>query len=152
MISKYFSKAECTRSSTAARLGISNEPDQATWMRIKLLMTFVMDRIREATAPIVPNSVYRSPAVNAKVPGSAKTSQHMVGEACDFLPNGWTVNNTIKKILELNIPFDQLIDEYGQWVHISYSSQRPNRGQILRYRKISGKLHITKLDRKDFIA
>jgi hypothetical protein len=77
------------------------------------------------------------------------TSQHCEGEAWDFLPSGWTVRKTMRKILELGIPFDQMIDEYGSWVHISYTERRANRGQILQYRKVRGKTVVTTLKPED---
>ena len=108
--------------------------------RIGLLMGKVMDPIREHFGvPITPNSVYRSRAVNAAVPGSA-TSQHMTGEACDFIVPGVSVRAVMRAILDLGLPFDQLIDEYGQWVHVSYTERRANRGEILEYRRVNGRV------------
>jgi hypothetical protein len=77
--------------------------------------------------------------------GGSSTSQHCFGEAVDFLPIGWTVRNTMRKVLELGLPFDQMIDEYGVWVHISYTERRANRMEILQYRKVAGKTVIKKL-------
>lgn len=140
MFSKYFSMAECVRSTTAWKLGIMNIPPDEIWPRIGLLMEKVMDPIREHFGvPITPNSVYRSRAVNAAVQGSA-TSQHMTGEACDFIVPGVSVRAVMRAILDLGLPFDQLIDEYGQWVHVSYTERRANRGEILEYRRVNGRV------------
>ena len=137
-ISKYFSKLECTRSTTAARLGIKNEPDEDQWNNINLFMNNCMDKIRELfNAPIVPNSVFRSAELNAKIGGS-KTSMHMEGLACDFVVPGVSVANAVKRIIDSGIEFDQVIDEYGSWVHVGW---RPtgNRRQKLKVRKYNGK-------------
>jgi hypothetical protein len=55
-ISKYFTREECTRSTTAIRHGIKNSPTPEQWKRIALMANKVMDIIREATAPIFPTS------------------------------------------------------------------------------------------------
>ena len=137
-ISKYFTKQECTRSTTASRLGIKNEPSPEQWDNIKLFMNNCMDKIRELfNVPIVPNSVFRSLELNTKIGGS-KTSMHMEGLACDFVVPGVSVTNAVKQIIASGIEFDQVIDEYGSWVHIGW---RPtgNRKQKLKVRKNSGK-------------
>lgn len=59
----------------------------------------------------------------------------MTGHAADIvdLTNGNEL--LFKKIIELNLPFDQIIDEFGfRWVHVSYDSKR-NRKDILQARK-----------------
>lgn len=137
-ISKYFTKQECTRSTTAARHGIANEPNEDQWKNIALFMNNCMDKVRELFGvPIVPNSVFRSLELNTKIGGS-KTSMHMEGLACDFVVPGVSVANAVKQIMASGIEFDQVIDEYGSWVHIGW---RPtgNRGQKLKVRKYNGK-------------
>ena len=135
-ISKWFTRRECTRSEIAAREGIVNEPNDTQWVAIIFLMTNVMDKIRDLCGVAIrPTSVFRCKKVNTKAKGS-KDSQHMRGEACDFLPLGWTVKDTMRLIIANNIPFDQLIDEYGAWVHISVKATGKNRGEICRFRKV----------------
>ncbi len=149
MISKWFSRAECTRSQTARKMGRDNQPTAEVWRRIKLLMTKIMDPIREYFGrPIDPSSVYRDPVVNVHVGGSA-TSQHPYGEACDFNVPGVSVREVMRAILKMGIPFDQLIDEYGQWVHVSYTERRANRGEILEYRRVNGRVQKRYLKREE---
>lgn len=139
MLSKWFSLSECIRSSVARKLGIDNHPSEEIIQRIKTLMLKVMDPIRDLFGlPISPSSVYRSWAVNTEVGGSA-TSQHPEGEAADFNVPGYKVREVMRRIIAAGIPFDQLIDEYGQWVHISYTERRKNRGEILEYRRLNGR-------------
>lgn len=139
MLSKYFSLAECIRSRKAKLLGLNNYPPKEVIERLKRFLTTVMDPIRELFGlPISPNSVYRSWPVNTAVGGSA-TSQHPEGEAADFNVPGQTVREVMRRIIAAGIPFDQLIDEYGSWVHISYTERRPNRHQILEYRMVNGR-------------
>ena len=137
-ISKWFTKLECTRSTTAARHGIANEPNANQWKAIEWFMQNCMDLVRDLFGvPIVPNSVFRSLAVNTLVGGS-KSSDHMKGYACDFVVPGIRITDTVKQIRKAGIEFDQLIDEYGQWVHIS-CKPNGNRHQVLMVRRIGVK-------------
>lgn len=46
-------------------------------------------------------------------------------------------------IIEMNLPFDQLIDEFDMdWVHVSFGPR--NRRQILHAKKVNGKTIYTK--------
>lgn len=138
MLSKWFSLAECIRSSKATLLNLNNYPPDEVIARLKVFLTKVMDPIRELFGvPISPSSVYRSWPLNKAVDGSA-TSQHPEGEAADFNVPGLTVREVMRRIIAAGIPFDQLIDEYGSWVHISYTERRANRGEIWEYRRTKG--------------
>jgi len=139
MLSKWFSMSECIRSSKATLLNLNNYPPDEVIARLKVFLTMVMDPIRELFGvPISPSSVYRSWPLNTAVNGSA-TSQHPEGEAADFNVPGHTVREVMRRILASGIPFDQLIDEYGSWVHISHTFRRENRRQILEYRMVNGR-------------
>lgn len=87
--------------------------------------------------PIIVHSAYRSPAVNAAVGGSA-TSQHMRGEAVDFHVLNIDVPNVFQALRTSSIPYDQLIEEAGTWVHISFVRGSPRR-QALRMAIKNGK-------------
>ncbi len=121
---KHFTMNEMTRSSTAKRYGIDNTPTEEQKACLKALVEKVLDPLREAWgAPIIVDSGYRCPRLNKIVKGSS-TSQHLLGQAADI----HTVKDTPaenKKLFQLiqkfNLPYDQLIDEYGyNWIHISY--------------------------------
>lgn len=59
----------------------------------------------------------------------------MTGQAADIIDLTHGNEYLLKKIKELNLPFDQLIDEFGfRWVHVSYDPSR-NRRQILQAQK-----------------
>ena len=137
-ISKWFTYGECTRSTTAIRNNIDNTPNEEQLASLKALCFNFLDKVRDTcNRPISPFSMFRCFQLNVLV-GGAKNSQHMNGEAVDFLPTGLTVMQTMKLILQNDIEFDQLIDEYGSWVHASYTTKGKNRKQILQYRKING--------------
>lgn len=131
---KYFTIQELTISNTAQRKGIDNTPDQKAAAALTALVTNVLDPLREAWGrPIVVNSGYRCPKLNRAVGGVAR-SQHTKGEAADIrtLSNRrWENEQLFKLIVQLKLPFDQLIDEHGySWIHVSYAEGR-NRRQVL---------------------
>ena len=130
---KYFTINELTKSSTAQRLHINNNPTQKVKDNLNKLIDNVLDPLRELYGkPIIVNSGYRCTKLNKAI-GGAKNSQHLVGQASDIR----TVQNTKESNKELfdliknsKLPFDQLINEYDyNWVHVSYSPR--NRRQIL---------------------
>ena len=149
--SKYFTFNELTRSDTANRLKIDNEPkEEATKDNIKELMLF-LDGVREGWTEeckdkgygdpaIMVNSGYRSEALNKAVNGS-KTSEHMLGTAADIEPK----NGRNKEFFEwmktyvADKNFSQLINEYPDknecpsWIHISIRGRfyRPYSCQVL---------------------
>lgn len=124
-MAEFFTKSELTRSDTARILKIDNTPTPEASAALDALMWNVLDPIRRMWGkPIIVNSGYRCPKLNAAVGGSA-TSQHMKGEAADITAGGPTENKELfDMIAQSAIPFDQLIDEKNYcWIHVSY---RPN--------------------------
>lgn len=98
---------------------------------MKALCANLLDPLRaELDRPIVVSSGYRSPALNRAVHGSA-SSQHCKGEAADIIVPGLSVDEVVKAIRESGLPYDQLINEFGGWVHVSFSLVRERR-QALR--------------------
>jgi zinc D-Ala-D-Ala carboxypeptidase len=119
MLSPHFSLDELIFSQTSARLGIDNTPDAAVLVNLKRLAG-VLEQVRETLGgtPIVVSSGYRSPNLNKAV-GGAQSSAHLTGLAVDFTaPHFGSVMATAKAIARSGIEFDQLIFEYGRWVHL----------------------------------
>ena len=83
-LSPNFTLAELTASETAERNGLDNTPDATALANLQRLAEF-LETIKTALSgkPVMINSAYRGPAVNAHVGGS-KSSQHMVGCAADI--------------------------------------------------------------------
>ena len=127
-LSPHFTLVEMTVSSKGTRLGLDNTPTPQAMD--KLYDTAAgLERVRDVLCtPIVVISGYRSPKVNAAV-GGAMHSQHMNGEAADFIsPSFGTPLDICREILNHAdyVDFDQLIWEGaghggGAWVHISFS-------------------------------
>ena len=125
MLTPHFTLEEFTASQTASRMGISNMPTGQEYENIKRCAE-TMEAVRTllGNKPILISSGYRSPQVNAAVGGSS-TSAHMSGLACDFICPGF---GTPKEICQMLQPYmgqlkiDQLIYEYGDWVHLGLST------------------------------
>lgn len=130
---KYFTIDELIKSDTAKSNNISNIPTSQEKDCLIALVENVLDPLREAYGkPIIVTSGFRCEELNNLVKG-AKTSQHRFGQAADIRSKEDTKKENKKLfdlIIKLNLPFDQLIDEYDyNWVHVSYSPK--NRKQIL---------------------
>lgn len=129
-LSEHFTIDEFTFSQTASRNGISNDPPPDVVSALHRT-AMGMEMVREAlgNVPILVSSGYRSPALNAVVGGQIG-SQHLLGEAVDFTaPTFGSPGDVMRAIVKSDVPYDQIILEFGRWVHISFSDR--NRHQML---------------------
>jgi hypothetical protein len=145
-ISEHLDLAEVTRSETAKRKGISNEPTAEHLENFKKLAENIFEPIRNHfNVPIHISSGYRSKALNTSIGGSL-TSQHCSGEAIDIDMDGSSngvTNKMVFDFIKANLNFDQMIWEFGNsnnpdWVHVSYESTGKQRKQILKASKVGG--------------
>ena len=142
ILSKNFTLNEFTKSVSAIRNGIDNSPNAEHIRNIQLLVKYVLQPLREGlNKPIRITSGYRSESLNKLIKGSKK-SQHCKGQAADlqFKVDGVMDNKAIwDKVIELGLPFDQMINEFNySWIHISYNHEY-NRKSLLEAYKESGK-------------
>ena len=129
ILSKNFSLVELTKSQTAERKGISNDPSPDHQENLRLLCERVLQPIRDHFNHVVSvSSGYRSPALCAAI-GSSVDSQHAKGMAADFEIYG-TPNNEIFNWIKNNLMFDQMILEFWNedetnsgWLHVSYNPE-----------------------------
>ena len=131
---KHFTLRELIKSDTAIRKGIKNVPNRQEEQNLIALVDKILDPLREAyKKPIIVTSGFRCEELNRLIGGS-KTSQHRTGQAVDIrtIPDTPEENKKLYDlIIQLNLPFDQLIDEHNfDWVHVSFSEK--NRKQILK--------------------
>lgn len=145
-LSNNFSLDEATVSDTAARLGIDNTPDPKSLANMveaakymEILRTFLGNKVINVT------SWYRSPVLNIVIPGSSRTSAHQIGYAIDCTVTGLSPLGLCIKAKECfdyhNIAYDQIIHEYGKWMHISFDPK--SRKQCLTiFKNNAGKKYI----------
>jgi len=135
-LSPHFTLEELTISQYAARNGVDNTPSEAILANLRRLCADYLEPLRLAVAsPIVISSGYRSPQVNKAVGGSGG-SAHMYGLAADLTVPGMPVRKVCQQIVALRLPFDQIIDEFGAWVHIAIAPKNTKpRGHMLEARR-----------------
>jgi hypothetical protein len=143
-LSKHFTLAEFTKSQTATRLGLKNQPGPEHIVRLEALCENVLEPVRVMFGiPFSPSSGYRSPEL-CKAIGSKPTSQHARGEAVDFEVPGLSNRDVAQWIVD-NLDFDQLILEFYEegdpnsgWIHVSYVDGDKNRKEVLTLTKEHG--------------
>jgi hypothetical protein len=114
-----FTLDELTASESAERNGWDNTPNDAELENLKRLADFLEQvKVVLGGKPIMVNSAYRSKKVNDAV-GSKDTSQHRLGCAADIRVPGMTPDEVVRKIIASGISYDQLINEFNRWTHIS---------------------------------
>lgn len=122
-LTEHFTEEECEYSSTAIRLGIKNKIPDECRVALVSLFTFIVEPLRvELGVPFSPDSAYRCLELNRALK-SKDDSQHVKGEAVDLKIKGWTPKQIADKIQAMGLPYDQLIEEYGEdgWCHVSFS-------------------------------
>lgn len=126
-----FSISELITSDTAARHNINNMPDIRALDSMLELIYYVLQPLREIIKkPMKITSGFRNSEVNRLV-GGARNSQHLTGQAADFVIDGMTPAAVIEIVKKSGIEFDQVINEYNKWTHISFNKGK-NRKQVLK--------------------
>ena len=113
-LSKNFVLSEITRSNTAKRLGISNEPTKKHLESMQRIVSNLVQPMRDQLGPIRITSGYRNSSLNRAIGGSSK-SQHCKGEALDL--QFWEMGQMNNKIIY-------------SWIHLSLK-EKDNRKQVL---------------------
>ena len=137
-LSKNFELKELVYSQSATRLGINNEPSEVIIENLKVLVTNVLQPLRDLLhVPIIISSGYRCEELNRAI-GGASQSEHMLGRAADITVPGMS-NKSLADVIAGKLKFNQLILEfyradnpYYGWVHVSYSVEG-NRQETLTF-------------------
>lgn len=150
-LSEHLDLSEVTRSESAKRKGIANNPTPEHLENFKKLAENVFEPIRKHFGvPIHISSGYRSKALNAAVGGSP-TSDHCYGRAIDIDMDGSSSevsNNDIFHWIKDNLQFKQLIaefpDAYGNlgWVHVAYGDGLNKNDIIIAVKKGTKTMYI----------
>jgi zinc D-Ala-D-Ala carboxypeptidase len=134
-LSTHFTLEEATHSDTAIRQGIDNQPSTVQLENMKVAAE-KLEELRAITGPLNINSWLRLPAVNVAVGGS-KVSSHMDGWAIDVSCSKLSPYQLCQEVKKAGIKFDQMIHEFGRWMHISFAPEM--RQQELTIFKPEGK-------------
>jgi hypothetical protein len=146
-LSPNFTLDEMLRSEVATRWGYDEQffPGPKVIDNLKALAVHVLQPLRNAIRKdLAPKGImritsgYRCARVNTKVGGSPR-SQHITGNAADFHVPGLTIEQLYQYIKKSDIEYDQLIQEFDTWIHISFTKTRKNRRQNLRAVRMNGK-------------
>ena len=136
-ISKNFSFTEFEHSVKAEKNGINNSIPEQVKPAIRALVLSILQPLRDyLRVPIIIESGYRCERLNELV-GGAKNSQHRKGQASDIRSVFFTPLSIARRIVALQLPFDQLI-LYSTFVHVSHKVDGNQRGQILYDKSYKG--------------
>lgn len=132
-LTRNFPLREMLRSQHATRNSIVEQfsPSQDIIDNLRMLCVHVLQPLRDRLGRgVFVNSGYRCQRVNDAV-GGARNSQHLSGQAADIEVGHLTIEQLYQRIKNSDLPFDQLIQEFDQWVHVSYNTSGGRR-QCLR--------------------
>ena len=140
MLSANFSLEELTKSQTAERQSIPNNPDENGIYYLRMVAEKILQPVRNRYGiPFSVSSGFRSVDLCLAI-GSKATSQHTKGQAVDFEVPGIS-NMDLSYFIKTTLDFDQLILEFYRggntgWVHCSVADTP--RKDLLTYDKSNG--------------
>lgn len=95
-----------------------NLPTPQVVFNLKYGCQYLLEPARREVGPIIINSGFRNPRVNALV-GGVNNSQHLLGQAADIRPKDPHQFQRLVDFLRANEYTDQLLTGNG-WLHISW--------------------------------
>ena len=142
-LSRNFTLSELTKSDTAIRKGINNNPNAEQIEKLKALCENILQPVRDHFGRVKVTSGFRSEELCIAI-GSSVNSQHAKAEAADFECNG-VDNAELFDWIKNNLTPDQLILEFytpgepnSGWIHCSWRPDQP-RASFLHAFKSEGK-------------
>jgi len=96
-----------------------NLPTVQVLFNLKYGCQYLLEPARREVGPIIINSGFRNPRVNALV-GGVKNSQHLWGQAADIRPKDQRQFQRLVAFLRESPYTDQLLTGNG-WLHISWT-------------------------------
>lgn len=121
-LSSHFSLSELTRSQTAARKGIDNNPSLEQLINL-VYVANVLEQVRALfDKPVFISSGFRCSELNRAIGGATK-SDHIEGLAADFIVSGVSNSEVFEAIRSSDIQYSKLINEFPKsgrgWIHLS---------------------------------
>lgn len=139
-LTEHFTLNELTVSQEAVRAGLDNTPPPDLVDALRFLAATLEDVRLLLSTPVIVTSGYRSAEVNRLVGGSPN-SAHCDGFAADFIAPRYGSPAAIARAIEASsIHFDQLILEFGRWVHIGVHPVQPRRQALTAVRRSDGRV------------
>ena len=142
-LTRNFTLSELTKSDTAIRKGINNNPSAEQVEKLKALCENILQPVRDHFGRVKITSGFRSVELCLAI-GSSQNSQHAKAEAADFECPG-VDNAELADWIHKNLPYDQLILEFytpgepnSGWIHCSWIDGTP-RASFLRAYKSEGR-------------
>lgn len=143
-LTKNFTLSEMTKSETALRLGLENEPDEQQLAALTTLCEKVLQPVRDYyNMGVKVNSALRTLPVNRAI-GSGDNSHHVRGMAADIEIPG-VANADLAQYIVDSLDYTQVILEFytpgipdSGWVHVSYVPEDLKK-QVLTATKRDGK-------------
>ena len=139
-LTKNFSLWEFEASQEATRRGIDNSVPDILWGNTLQLAHWLQNLRDELSktygrdVSITISSGYRCPKLNKAIGGS-KRSHHMMAVAADIRAKGLTPQELFDFICNSGMEFDQCIQEFDSWVHLSIGVREVARNQKLKASK-----------------
>ena len=133
-LTQNFTLNELVYSVTAEANRIDNRPNVKVVANLKALCENVLQPLRDNLGcAVIISSGFRCAELNKKV-GGRPNSQHLLGEAADFVVPQRNLKDVFDYI-KAHLPYDQLLFEYNssgdRWIHVSYRSDGKNRRQAI---------------------
>ena len=139
-LTRNFTLLELTKSDTAIRKGIDNNPNADQIEKLKALCENILQPVRDHFGRVKVTSGFRSPILCQAI-GSSANSQHAKAEAADFECPG-VDNVELFDWIKSNLSPDQLILEFytpgepnSGWIHASYIPFNPRHQYLRAYRE-----------------
>ena len=139
-LTRNFSLLELTKSDTAIRKGINNNPNAEQIEKLKALCENILQPVRDHFRRVKVTSGFRSVELCTAI-GSSANSQHAKAEAADFECVG-VDNAELADWIHRELPYDQLILEFytpgepnSGWIHCSYTEGMPRKQFLHAFRK-----------------
>ena len=138
-LSRNFTLSEMTKSDTAIRKGINNNPNAEQIEKLKTLCEKILQPVRDHFGRVKVTSGFRS-VVLCQAIGSSVNSQHAKAEACDFEVIG-VDNAELADWIHRELEWDQLILEFytpgepnSGWIHCSVTEGMPRKSFLHAFR------------------